>query len=135
MGQGLALTQTQQDELRKLGTVLCYLHGSVATGKAGRESDVDIAVLFDRAPTDLVGTTTAVVRALQGFVPEREMDVAILNQATPLLMQTVAVHGKLLFERSIGDGLLFQIRAMHEYESSRHIVRIGRRLALARAGL
>lgn len=135
MEQPIQLTDTQKSELRKLEIVVCYLHGSVAEGGAGRESDVDIAALFERMPTDPIAASAGIVAALRGFIPEREMDVAILNNASPLLMQRVAAHGVLLLERVPGDDLAFQIRAMHEYESSRHIAHIGRDLALARAGL
>jgi len=122
----LTLSEEQKAGLARLGVVLCYLHGSVATGLAGKDSDVDIAVLFDRAPHDAVQATADVVAALHGFVKNREMDVAILNTASPLLAQSVAARGKLLYARTPDDDLLFQICAMHEYESSRHIARIGR---------
>lgn len=134
MEQGeFILTNIQRAALKKMAVVLLYVHGSIASGQAGKESDVDVAVLFEHSPEDPVRATTAIVEALQGFVPGREMDVAILNDASPLLAQSVASRGKLLFARSPADDLLFQVRAMHEYESSRRITRIGQELNLARS--
>jgi predicted nucleotidyltransferase len=127
------LSLKQKASLAKLGVVLCYLHGSVALDQARNDSDVDIAVLFEQLPEDSVKATTAIVTALHGFVPEHEMDIAILNNASPLLAQSVVVNGKLLYARSSGDDLLFQIRVMHDYESSLRIVHIGQKMALARA--
>ncbi len=129
----LKLTDEQKKALHDIGVVLCYMHGSVASGSAGKESDVDIAVLFEHLPKDTVAATTAVVEALHGFMPGRERDVAILNEASPLLKQAVASRGILLYDRSFDDTLRFQLRAMHEYEYSRDIARMGRDLAIARA--
>ncbi len=128
----IALEDTQREALAHAGVVLAYLHGSVATGSAGVDSDVDIAVLFESTPVDMISATTSVIKALAGFVPDREMDVAILNDASPLLAQAVSVHGQLLYARSSGDRMAFDIRSMHEYESSRRIVRIGQDASLAR---
>jgi len=124
------LPETQQEALKNLGVVLLYVHGSVATGSARKDSDVDIAVLFDHTPADSVEATAGIVAALHGFEKEREMDVSILNEASPLLNQTVASQGKLLYARLPDDALLFEMRAMHEYEYSRQVVRLGQELAL-----
>lgn len=116
-----------------MGVVLLYVHGSVAAGRARKDSDVDIAVLFERMPEDTVAATTAVISALAGFESGREMDVAILNEASPLLKQGVAARGTLVYARSADDDLRFRIQTMHEYESSRRIVRIGQNASIARA--
>lgn len=121
--------------LRRLGVVLCYLHGSIASGTSRENSDADIAVLFEKAPADSIEATAAVHQALSGLVPGREIDVAILNEASPLLRQIVASTGKLLYARSPDDALRFELRAMHDYEYSRHVVRLGQELALKRAGI
>lgn len=126
------LSEAQRNALEEMGVVLLYLHGSVASLRARSDSDVDVAVLFDHAPDDTVRATTNIVEALQGYEKLREMDVAILNDASPLLKQGVAAHGELLFARSERDDLEFQIRTMHEYEASRRIVRIGQEAVLAR---
>ncbi len=126
------LSGAQQNALENIGVVLLYLHGSVASGKARSDSDVDVAVLFAQTPRDTVQATTNIVEALRGYESPREMDVAILNDASPLLKQSVAAHGVLLFARSEQDDLEFQIRTMHEYEASRRIVRIGQEAILAR---
>jgi len=128
-----SLTDAQCRSLEKIGVVLLYLHGSVATGRARTDSDVDIAVLFERMPKDTVAATTAIVSALTGFEIGREMDIAILNEASPLLNQMVASQGKLLYARLPDDALRFEIRAMHEYEYSRQVVRLGQELVLKHA--
>ncbi|OGG72638.1 hypothetical protein A3A38_00145 [Candidatus Kaiserbacteria bacterium RIFCSPLOWO2_01_FULL_53_17] len=132
---GSQISEKQRLELKKLGVVLLYLHGSVAAGTAREDSDADIAVLFELTPKDPIQATTAILEALRGLIPGRELDIAILNGASPLLKQIVASRGKLLYARSPEDALRFELRAMHEYEYSRHVVRLGQELVLKRAGL
>lgn len=128
------LHEEQKKKLRAAGAVLCYLHGSAAAGSLRKDSDIDVAVLFGRTPNDPVKATNAVLDALSDFLPKREIDIAILNTASPLLAQRVAARGALLFERDPGEAFRFALRAMHEYESSRRIAKIGRAAARIRAG-
>ena len=130
-----ALTLEQRAKLAKLGVVLLYAHGSVAMGTARQDSDVDVAVLFHRMPEDPIEATGAIMRALCDFAPENKLDVAILNESSPLFKQIVASTGKLLYARSPDDALRFELRSMHEYEYSRHIVRLGQELVLKRMDL
>ena len=131
----LSLTEDQKTSLQKLNVVLLYLHGSVAAGTARANSDADVAALFEKTPTDSIEATAAIHEALRGLFPERELDVAILNEASPLLKQAVASEGKLLYARSSDDTLRYELRAMHDYEYSRHVVRLGQELLLKRVNL
>lgn len=131
----LRLTDAERGELARLGVVLCYLHGSVAQGVAQQDSDVDVAVLFDEMPEDVITITGSLLQTLERFARGRELDVAILNEASPLFRQAVASRGCLLYSRSPDDALKFELRSMHDYEYSRPVARLGQKLALERAGL
>jgi len=91
--------------------------------------------LFDRMPPDPIEMTGKLLRALERLMSGRNMDIAILNEASPLFNQIVASTGQLLYSRSREDELGFLLRAMHEYEYSRHIVRLGQEIVMKRAGL
>ena len=95
-----------QTILVKHGVVLAYLFGSQSEGPAGPLSDIDIAVLLrpDRLKErgmakdrwsdpqiDLIGD-------LCRLFHRNDVDVVILNQATPLLMHQVVKHGKIIYE-------------------------------------
>jgi len=93
-----------EDQLEQLFTahdvVLAYLFGSQAEGKAGPLSDVDIAVLLgpevDReqwfqAQLDLIGE-------LMSLFHRNDVDVVILNEATPLLAYQVVRYGQVIYE-------------------------------------
>lgn len=123
----LTLDDTQEGALAALGVTLCYVHGSVAAGTARTDSDLDIAVLYAVDPHDEVRAMSLVAHALVSLEPTREIDVAILNTASPLLQQAVASKGVLLYARSEKDRYIFERRALHAYEDSRRIVAIGQR--------
>ncbi len=127
------LSDQQKEELARLGVTLCYLHGSVASGIARPDSDLDVAVLFEQKPADSIQSTTDVIAALQGFAPDRKKDVAILNETSPLLRQIVASTGVLLYQRSFDDRLRFSMRTIKEYEYSKHIVKLGQDIVIQRA--
>lgn len=128
------LTNDQQQQLANLGVILCYAHGSVVRGTTMRESDLDIAVLLAQAPqpADALRVMEQVRAILQPLAPTRELDIAFLNDSSPLFQQVVAVEGTVLYERSEDDRIRLEFRAMHEYEASRRIHRIAFQAIMAR---
>lgn len=81
---------------QKFGVRLIVLFGSAARGKVHAESDIDVGVLMERYPTfnrrlKLWQALCEIFRA--------EIDLAVLNHATPLLKFQVARDGKVLFQR------------------------------------
>src|SRR5262245_2015768 len=92
-----------------------YIFGSVASGRARPNSDVDVAVLLDpafiqrlppRYRVDLIAETGA---ALEMF----EVDVVLLNEAPPALAHNVLTKGKLVFERSRSARVAFQVKNLN----------------------
>lgn len=79
------------------GLQFVLLFGSVASGGASRQSDIDLALLFDE-PVDILALTNRVVRLLK----TDKVDVIDLRRASPLLSFAGVKQGKLLFERSPG---------------------------------
>lgn len=79
------------------GVVSAYLFGSFATGRAHRESDVDVGVLLSRdvypQPGDRFEARLHLVGSLRADVG-REVDVVILNDAPPTLARHVMTTGR-----------------------------------------
>ena len=79
-----------------------YLFGSVATGRAHRQSDVDVGVLLARdaypRPADRFAVRLRLIVQLRGPVG-REVDVVILNDAPPTLARHIMTAGKRLIVR------------------------------------
>ena len=84
------------DVARRRGIRLLLQFGSSVTGRLHPGSDVDLGVLLDRAPTSLADHADLVAE-LQALVPDREVDVAIINHADPLFLKKITEAVKLLY--------------------------------------
>jgi predicted nucleotidyltransferase len=81
------------------GLVSVYLFGSVAEGRAHRESDVDLGLLLDRAAYPTPQSRFDVRLRLAGTLPavaRRDADIVILNDAPPTLARRILVDGRCL---------------------------------------
>ena len=83
------------------GVVSAYLFGSVAAGRAHRDSDLDIGVLLNRlaypgarerfeARLDLTGRLGTATR-------RNDVDVVVLNDAPPHLCRAIVTNGRRIF--------------------------------------
>lgn len=85
------------DAARPEGVVSAYLFGSQAGGRAHRESDVDVGVLFDYdalpSRADRSRRAVALGAELVGALHRNEVDVVALNDAPPELAAAVVRAG------------------------------------------
>jgi predicted nucleotidyltransferase len=85
------------------GVVSAYLFGSHASGRAHRESDVDVGVLLDRGvhPTkrDRFEARLRLLSELGTFLKRDDVDLVVLNDASPELSARVVSHGTRVFCR------------------------------------
>lgn len=110
-----------------------WLFGSVARGDAGPLSDVDVAVLLDPAitPQDRVAVAAALVEELERRCGQ--VDLVLLEEASPLLRHRVFLHGFLLLERDARRRVAFEARAIQEYLDFQPLAAIYDRALIARA--
>ena len=97
---------SQLDDLaERIGAKLIIQFGSTVIGNEHRQSDLDVGVLLGRQPTfeDLSTSSTQ----LQKQFPGRDVDIAVLDSADPLLAWRVATEGRLLWGST---------RAFHEWK-------------------
>jgi len=96
--------------------VAAYLFGSAARGEADQLSDVDIAVLLDvrLGVEESVEQQLRIMSDLEEYA-SREVQVTVLNRATPLLAYQAVRHGILLYERSRAERIDFEVRARRVY--------------------
>ena len=75
------------------GVVSAYVFGSIAEGRAHRESDVDVGVLFDRSRyPDGASRFEAQLQLRRYLSPAsvgREVDLVVLNDASPVLARRI----------------------------------------------
>jgi len=110
---GLAAFPATQKDI-----VAAYLFGSLAQGRATPCSDIDIAVLLSRVPDPLSDEPDRQFQLMDDFrrFADREVDVVILNTASPLQQYQVLRHGRRIFERDRQARVEFEVRAGQEYE-------------------
>lgn len=95
-----------------------YLFGSRASGKSGSLSDVDIGVLLnmDRVkPKDLFRTRLNLITQAMETCGRSNVDLVLLNEATPLLAYEVINGGKLAYERNHQHRVFYEADALRRY--------------------
>ena len=94
-----------------------YIFGSVATGRTHADSDVDVAVLIDRhvRPAQRLKYRLGLMADLGSALQRSDVEVVILNEASPLLAHRVLSRGVLAFERSASARVEFQVRTAARY--------------------
>jgi uncharacterized protein len=99
---------------------LVYLFGSHASGHTHAESDVDIAVLLDEALTtqERSAEQLALIGAFSRLWRTDNVDVTILNEASPLLAYEVLRNGVLLYCVDDEVRVEFQVRTLRAYEDT-----------------
>ncbi len=98
------------------GIKLVLLFGSVVSGKVHKQSDIDLAFLFDK-PMDILALTNKVIRLLH----TDNVDVVDLKRASPLLKFSVARNGRLLYEKSPGIFTEFYSLAFRMYVDTKKL--------------
>lgn len=85
--------------------VAAYLFGSVAAGRAHRESDVDVAVLFNREllpdRADRSAAAEVLAGELMAVLRTNRIDLVPLNDAPPLFARAIITQGIRLFVNDV----------------------------------
>jgi len=95
---------------------LSFLMGSYAKGTARKDSDVDVAVLFDVPPGI---EEVASLREDLVLLLEKEVDLVLLNLAGPVIRMQALKTGKLLYGEK-GAYEEFFTRTLNEYTDLKH---------------
>lgn len=119
-----------REELHRIfarhGVVLAYLFGSQAEGKAGPLSDVDIAVLLGPQVPQERWTAVQIdlINDLIGLFHRDDVDVAILNRATPLFAYQVVRFGQVIYEDATRPAVDFAAYSVRRYADTAPLRRL-----------
>jgi hypothetical protein len=94
-----------------------YVFGSVATGRTRTDSDVDVAVLLAR-PLSVRGAFSyrlKLIADMGSALHRSDVDLVLLNDASPLLAHRVLSKGRLVFERSRSARVRFHVQTANRY--------------------
>ena len=95
--------------------MFCYLFGSQTTKNTVSDSDVDLAVFFEKNQVnDFFERRLELIGELSKLLG-KEADVVVLNTAPPFLRYVVLKEGKLIFERDKGKRIDFELKSLNEY--------------------
>jgi uncharacterized protein len=112
---------TIQDKLRAffgakpIGLAAVYLFGSVGRGDARADSDVDVAVLYEKEPP---ATLEGMPLDLEGELERLlglPVDVIALNRAPVDLVHRVLRDGVLILDADREARIRFEVRSRNEY--------------------
>ncbi|MEK7439746.1 MAG: nucleotidyltransferase domain-containing protein [Chloroflexota bacterium] len=118
MEKELKESKELKEMLVKHGVVLAYLFGSHAKGTARASSDVDIAVLlpYDTPRSKFFDVRLALTNELMSLLHKNEIDLVVLNEATPLLAYQVVKYGKAVYENEAAHpATTFAVYTLNRY--------------------
>jgi uncharacterized protein len=93
--------------------ILAFLFGSAAVGRENEESDIDIAILA-REQSDV--KTFLELKSKLSEITSREVDLALLNDASPILKMQIIQKGVLLKAKDNSSFPRFFVMGLKEYE-------------------
>ncbi|OIP80134.1 MAG: hypothetical protein AUK20_01645 [Parcubacteria group bacterium CG2_30_45_37] len=104
----------------KHGLVLVALFGSVAKGKTHKQSDVDLAILAERRlrPMELAEMQFDFSQNLG----VKNLELADMKSASPLLLKQVAQNAKLLYEKEPSAFARFKIYGYKSYMEAKSLL-------------
>jgi predicted nucleotidyltransferase len=94
------------------GAIAVYLFGSRARGDAGRDSDVDLALLGP-APLDAIARFELQERIAAKL--HASVDLVDLRAASTVMRVQVLEHGRLLYEGDAEERARFEVSALSAY--------------------
>lgn len=104
----------------KLGVDLVFIHGSLARDKLKSLSDIDVAVLFKKNDYSLK-TLRRIREKFSKMFGREDIDLAILNRASPLLWMQILHHGKIFYQRQKNILNKFRLQAIRRYLATNHL--------------
>ena len=114
------------------GLDLLFLFGSHASGRARAESDVDIALSFTHEMIPEAEKRIELIGSLSDQLG-REVDLVVLNQASPILKMQVLRNGEKLFERDRRAYSDFFVKTVNEYDYLKRVRHVNEQKMLERA--
>jgi len=112
--------------------VFAYLFGSFIERQGAKFNDIDIAVLVDDALKETAedlgryGYAAFLTTEIAHVLKYPEIDISLLNRASPLLQKRVISHGKLIYARSEKERIAFETSALSRYADTEPLRRIKR---------
>lgn len=99
---------------------LVFLHGALAKDRMKLLSDVDVAVLF-KAEEYSYQNISKIILKLEDILKREDIDLGVLNHASPLFWMQVLKKGMVLYARSRRVLQNFRLRAIQRYLATAYL--------------
>ena len=110
--EGLVILNKDYEKLMQLiGADVIFLFGSVLSDSFREDSDIDIGVYFESTRYD----KNSVCDTIIDFFRTERIDIAFLNEASPLLLYQVVKKGKPVAYRNYTMLVEFRLRCLKQY--------------------
>jgi predicted nucleotidyltransferase len=112
---------------------LAYLFGSVAKGKEGKLSDVDIAIFLDESLSkkEIFNLQLKLMSELTSILKTDKIDLIVMNNAPLLLKYNIIKHGKILKDE-IETKVMVESRILSDYLDMKYYIDRHTNLAIKR---
>ncbi len=96
--------------------LLCYLYGSYVSGNRTEFSDIDIGIFLDKTfKKHYLYQIELSLEIEKEFNNKIEIDLCILNEATPRFLYNVIKSGRNIYSKEKKIQLEFEIRTLYYY--------------------
>lgn len=111
---------------RKNKVVSAFLFGSAVKKRLTKLSDLDIAVVLDKtvSPDKYYQVRLSLLDQLGRIIKSKPLDIAVLNNASPLLVQLVITQGELIFCQNEDLKVNFQVRALQKFDDAFYLRKV-----------
>ena len=106
---------------RYVNIVAIYIFGSVATAKNRSGSDIDVAIMVRGQVKGM--ERVQLETSLSNFL-EKDVDLIIFGEATPLLQHQILKYGFLIYERDPKERMRQEIASRREYLDTTFLYRV-----------
>jgi len=122
----LANLPAVKNVFQKNKVVLAFLFGSAAKEKVTNLSDLDFAVVLNKSvPLDKYHQIRlSLLDQLGRIIKFKPLDVAILNDASPLLAQLVMTQGQLIFCQDEDLKADFQTKTLKNFDDAFYLKKV-----------
>lgn len=100
---------------------LAYVFGSTSRGERRVDSDLDIAILFKE---QLPPGDELQLRDELGAAAGVDVDLVVLNQASPLLAHEIISEGKVIVDSGEESQAAFEMRVLSMYLDTSHLRKV-----------
>jgi len=111
---------------KKNKVVFAYIFGSAVKEGLTKLSDIDFAVFLDKAisKSKYCNIRLLILDQLGRVIKNKPLDIAILNNSSPLLAQLVILKGKIIFCEDEDLRIRFQLKSLKEFDDAFYLRKV-----------